>query len=241
MPDISVLMPVYNGCSRGRESYLRMAIESILSQTCPEWEMVIVDDGSQDDTPRVLSEYAASDQRITIVRNESNEKIAKALNKGLRECSAPLVARQDADDYSSATRLETQKRFMDAWPNIATCGSSMLVVDEDGKLIRKVIHPCEWPIIKEALKNSCCFAHGSVMFRKDAVLALGGYSDNPDFEYAEDYELWARMAIAGHKLENVREPLYFHRNHPATSSNQNSRRQMRSTRLVMAKASSGIK
>lgn len=234
-------MPVWNGCRSG-DRYLRMAIESIRSQTLRDWEMVVVDDGSTDATPAILSEFAAKDQRIRVLRNDSNERIVRALNRGLKECRAPLVARMDADDYCTVTRLELQKRFMDERPSTALCGTGMYVVDEEDRLVMEVRRPCAVGPIREFLKSGCPFPHGSVMFRRDVVLGLGGYSTEPEFEYAEDYELWVRMAIAGHDLENIPDrSLYFHRNHGNKSSSVHARQQEVASRRVVAVANREIR
>lgn len=237
-PSISVLMPVWNGCSRGKEEFLTKSIESILLQTFQDWELVIVDDGSTDNTPKVLKRYEDQDFRVRIIRNKTNQKIVRALNRGLQECRAPLVARQDADDYSTITRLEIQKEFLDARPDTALCGTGMYVINEEGKLVMEIRHPCNFDVIKRHLKTSGCpFVHGSVMFRKDIVAELGGYSPDPQFEYAEDYELWVRMVAAGHKAENIPDrSLYFHRNHKTKSSVEHRGQQELATRLVMSKA-----
>lgn len=238
MPNISVLMPVWNGCSRGSERFLRRAIESILDQTFQDWEMVVVDDGSTDKTPQVLEEYAKKDPRIRILRNETNLKIVRALNKGMEACEAPLVARQDADDFSTVTRLQVQKDFLDARPGTVLCGTGMYVVDEEDKLVTEIRHPCAWTAVRNHLRaKGCAFVHGSVMFRKDPVLGLGGYSTDGRFEYAEDYELWVRVAAAGYVVENIPDrSLYFHRNHKNKSSTVHRDQQNRATALVMSMA-----
>lgn len=241
-PQISILMPVWNGCEKGRAPFLRFAMESILNQTFEDWELVVIDDGSTDQTPRMLATYAAGDSRIRVARNEKNLKIVRALNKGLQMCRAPLVARHDADDYSTVTRLELQKRFLDDRPETALCGTGMYVVNEEGKLKMEVHHPCAWPAIKEHLKTrGCPFVHGSVMFRKDVITGLGGYSPAPQFEYAEDFELWVRVAAAGHKVENIPDrSLYFHRDHGAKSSIVYRAQQERASRLILSIAEKTI-
>lgn len=239
-PSITVLMPVWNGCSRGSEAFLRRAMESIIDQTMEDFEFLVVDDGSTDKTPEVLGEYASKDQRVRVLRNDRNLKIVRSLNRGIEEARAPLVARQDADDYSTVTRLEVQKGFMDARPQTAACGTGMYLVNGEGKLVREVRHPCPPDVVREELKSRCVFVHGSVMFRRHIVASFGGYSEDPDYEYAEDYELWARMSAAGHVLENIPDrSLYFHRDHPTKSSKEHQAQQEKATRLVATRAQKG--
>jgi glycosyltransferase involved in cell wall biosynthesis len=215
---------------------LRAAIQSIVDQTMEKWEMIIVDDGSSDSTPVILADYANRDARIRVIRNDKNIRIVKSLNKGMTECKAPLIARMDADDFSTVTRLEIQKKFMDERPNTAMCGSGMFVINHEGKLEREVRHPCSAPLIVNFIKNTGCpFVHGSVMFRKSVIIGLGGYSEDPRFEYAEDYELWERMAANHQVMENIPErSLYFHRNHCNTSSKIYSQQQERATQAIMS-------
>lgn len=236
MPAITVLMPVFNGCSHGKDQYLRAAIDSILNQTFEDFEFLIVDDGSTDSTPIVLNEYLARDKRITIMRNPTNLKIVKALNRGLLAAKGALVARQDSDDMSTVTRLEVQKSFLDNRPETAMCGTGMYVINHEGKLEFESRHPCSNDVIRNSLKSGCVFVHGSVMYRKDVVINAGSYSEDPNVEYAEDYDLWVRLA-ANHRLENIPErSLYFHRNHGTKSSTVHRARQEASTKVVIDKA-----
>ena len=212
MPAISVLMPVWNGARNGNDHFLKMAVESIINQTFEDWEFIIVDDGSTDNTPSILKSYC--DKRIQIIKQPVNGGIVSALNRGLAECTAPLVARQDADDISTVTRFEVQKKFLDDRPETAMCGTGMYVINEEGKLIMEICdRPCNYKVVRETLKSWCPIVHGSVMFRKDVMTKLGGYSPDSRFKHAEDYEMWVRMA-KDHIVENIPgTTLYFHRNH----------------------------
>ena len=242
IPVVSVLMPVFNGCERGKEAFLRAGIESVLDQTFENFEFVIVNDGSTDGTMKVLEEYAAKDSRIKLVTNPTNMRIAKALNIGLDHCSALLVARQDADDMSVATRLEIQLDFLANRPETALCGTGMYVIDAENRLLMEIYHPCNYVVVRQALKSGCPIVHGSVMFRKDVVKGLGGYASTPDVAIAEDYDLWVRMAAAGHVIENIPDKiLYFHRNHATKSSSVHASTQAASTVNVIRKATGLIK
>ncbi|HUT60392.1 MAG TPA: glycosyltransferase [Phycisphaerae bacterium] len=260
-PAVSVLMPVYNGCSAPRAglikrllrrrrrpgvqadipSFLRLSIESVLDQTFEDFEFVIVDDGSMDGTPAVLAQYAARDDRIRVVRSRANRGVAAALNLGLRQCRAPLVARQDADDLSTVTRLEVQKAFMDGRPRTAMCGTGAYVINAEGKLMFEVRHVCANEEVRRFLAGAGCpFVHGSVMFRKECVQELGGYSEQERFRHAEDYEMWVRLA-GKYVLENVPDrSLYFHRQHDSKVGEVHRSRQERATERILAMARRGL-
>ena len=237
MAAISVLMPVWNGCRNGNESFLRLAIESILDQTFRDIEFVIVDDGSTDNTPAILKQYASNDSRIKIIVDDRNIGIVGALNHGLRHCTSPLIARQDADDISTVTRLELQKKFLDDRPETAMCGTGMYVINEEGKLMFEIEHACNYGVIRSALKSGCSFVHGSVMYRKSVIDSLNGYSSDPRFQHAEDYELWVRMA-KNHHIENIPgKRFYFHRDHSSKIGNIHRAQQENASRLIMQIAS----
>ena len=231
MPAISVLMPVWNGVRNGNDHFLRMAVESIINQTFEDWEFIIVDDGSTDNTQAVLKSYR--DARIRIIKQPANGGIVSALNRGLAECAAPLVARQDADDISTVTRLDVQKKFLDDRPETVLCGTGMYVINEEGKLIMEICdRPCNYKVVRETLKSWCPIVHGSVMFRKDVMTKLGGYSPDPRFKHAEDYEMWVRMA-KDHSIENIPgTTLYFHRNHGSKISEVHKGQQQTATKVI---------
>lgn len=233
-PVISVLMPVWNGCRNGSEVFLRTSIESILTQTFSNFEFVIVDDGSRDNTPIVLEYFKSIDSRIKVITLPENGGIVNALNVGLEQCQAQYVARQDADDISTVTRLEIEKRFLDDRPETAMCGTGMYVINSDGKLIMEINdRPCAYPVIREALKTCCVFVHGSVMFRKSAIIGAGKYSSDPMYKHAEDYELWVRLA-KNYVVENIPgKTLYYHRDHQSKIGNVYRTQQETASRNIM--------
>ena len=126
-PRVSVVVCVYNG-----EDFLRESIDSILSQTFADFELLILDDASIDSTPQILSECAAQDQRIRLAQNEQNLGLTKSLNKCLALARGEYVARQDADDVSLPERLAKQVEAMDARPELAALGAWVEVIDEQG-------------------------------------------------------------------------------------------------------------
>jgi glycosyltransferase involved in cell wall biosynthesis len=129
---ITVLMPVYNG-----EDYLRDSIESILSQTYLNFEFIIIDDGSTDSSLEIINSYAKQDKRIIVRKNEHNIGLAKSLNAGIKLAKGRYIARQDADDLSSADRLDIQLSYALSHPQVDLIGSNSYVIDLDGGIVWK--------------------------------------------------------------------------------------------------------
>lgn len=203
-PAVSVLMPVYNG-----ERFLAEAIDSILGQTFTDFEFVIVDDGSTDASPAILADYASRDPRIRVL-TQANAGIVAALNRGLAECRAPLVARMDADDISLPTRLERQVAFLGGHPAVAVVGTAFQLVSDTGGAGPVVRHATGHAAIVRGLRRGNCLAHPTVMMRRDPIQAVGGYREF--LRHAEDYDLWTRVAER-HELANLPECLLRYRVH----------------------------
>ena len=209
-PLVTVLMPVRNGAA-----YLETAASSILRQTLAALELLVVDDGSADATPSILARLAAADARVRVLRQDA-EGLVAALNRGLREARAPLVARMDADDIAAPHRLERQMAAMD--PGVALAGSAWRVIGAAGEVRRVVRPPLTDGEIRAAQRNTNVIGHPTVMLRRDAVLALGGY--RPAFLLAEDYDLWLRL-LDRHRAICLPEALLDYREHPGQSAWRN--------------------
>lgn len=185
-PKVTVLMAVYNG-----ENYLRDAIDSILNQTFQDFEFLILNDGSTDNTQAIIQSY--NNSRIRLVNNEQNLGLSRSLNKGLELAQGKFIARQDADDISEPERLAKQVAFLEMWPEIALVGSWYKEIDAQGKLIKKGDLPCDYTQIRWHLFFYCPFVHSAVMLRKLTVLEQVGFY-NETLSYSMDYELWLRTA-----------------------------------------------
>lgn len=188
-------MCVYNG-----QDHVAAAIDSILTQSFNDFELVVVDDGSTDDTAQILSTYAAQDQRVR-VHTQENTGLTRALNVGLSLCTAPLIARQDADDLSYTDRLQRQFDLFQNRSDVVLCGSDADIQNED--------HISRWGHYEEAdlpkiVRLRPPFPHSSAMFKKETAQALGGYDET--YSTAQDMEFWMRMAQAG-KLAMIADPL----------------------------------
>lgn len=206
-PRVTVLTAVHNG-----EAYLAEAIESVLAQTCPDFELLLVDDGSTDRSREIARSYA--DPRIRILENERNVGLARSLNRGLAEARGALVARLDADDVCEPERLARQVAFLDAHPDVALLGSGYTEIDAQGRPGRVLRLPTAHADLCWALLFYCPFVHSAAMIRKDAVLgAVGPYDET--LSYSMDYELWRRIARRL-RVANLPEPLVRYRLSPSS-------------------------
>lgn len=189
-PTVSVVIRAFN-CDK----YIGLALESILAQTFQEFEIIVVDDNSTDQTEAILQTYAQHDRRIKIFKNVTNQGPVKTMNIGLRQARGKFIAVQDADDLSLPHRLKTQVNFLNAHPNIALVGGGSIGIDEEGEQI-EITH---WPRhrmgpeeVKKYLEDGHTFAHSSMMFRWACIEAIGFYDEF--FSAAHDYDMLTRMA-----------------------------------------------
>lgn len=199
---VTVLLPVYNGAAT-----LAQSIESVLAQDMDDWELLIIDDASTDDSALVAERYAG-DPRVTIIRHVENLGLAATLNEGLERASHGLVARLDQDDEALPGRLTAQKTFMEAHPSVAAAGSFVLHMGASPRWDHLVELPTTPQAVARRLAKENCLYHPSVIMRRDVALAAGGY--RTDFVNAEDYELWLRLALS-HDLANIPEALIRYR------------------------------
>ncbi len=195
-PTISVVMPAYNAAD-----YLTDAIKSVLVQTVEDIELIVVDDGSTDDTAAVVDSF--DDDRIRPIRLEENVGVPAARNRGLEEARGEYVACHDADDRSRPDRFERQLEFLEAHDDVAAVGTGARLVDESGAVIGRKHIPTE-PSLQDIIDENR-FVHASMMFRRSALEEVGGYDEW--FSVAQDYELVLRIA-AEFEVQNIDEPLY---------------------------------
>lgn len=191
MPRVSIIMGVYNGFGR-----MDRSIQSIINQTYKDWEFIICDDGSTDDTYMKLQEYAALDNRIVVLKNAHNSGLAQSLNNCLSVAKGEYVARMDDDDYSHSERLEKEVYFLNQHPEYAIVATGRNMVDESGVWGQDTFvgERSALDIYKGRM-----FAHPTVMIRKEAYDRVGGYSTYPGIGREEDTDLWCKMYAKGFK------------------------------------------
>lgn len=202
MPKVSVLMSVYN-C----EKTVKESIASIIAQTFQDWEFVICDDGSSDNSYKIVEEIAKEEPRIILIKNDGNRGLSYSLNHCLEVATGTYCARMDGDDLCDLTRFEKQVEFLDNNPEYAFVSTRMTRFDEQGTY--QIPEPIESysPTKKDFIKGSP-FCHAPVMIRKSAYDAVNGYRDIPETLGVEDYDLWFRLYAADFKGYILQEPLY---------------------------------
>jgi glycosyltransferase involved in cell wall biosynthesis len=198
-------MAVHNG-----GSMLVDAVESILAQDFRDFELIVVDDGSTDATPDILS--AVDDERLRMIRVDPCGGQTAALNRGLERANGRYIARQDADDSSLPARFERQVEYLESHPRVGVLGTHAVMVDSEERS-RPFVPPCDDLELQRLLLLGNQFVHGSVMFRAECLRTVGAYDET--YLLAQDYDLWLRMADT-YQVANLPEVLYKYRVHDAS-------------------------
>lgn len=197
-PKVSVLLPTHNG-----SRFISKSIESVLSQSFEDFELIIIDDGSTDMTPDIAREFTRKDKRVVFISNKENLGIQKTLNIGMRIAKGDYIARIDDDDeWIDSKKLEEQITFLYTHPEHVLVGTGVIVVDESRNELFRFYQPLDDASIRNRMLFKSCFMHSAVVFKKDAVLELGGYGESDGVRHVEDYDLWLRLGRVG-KLANL--------------------------------------
>lgn len=199
-PLVSVLMAIYN-CA----DTLDEAVQSIINQTYTNWELILCDDASSDNTYEKALELAKKDSRIRVLKNERNLTLAPTLNKCIENANGVYTARMDGDDICDPTRFQRQIDFLENHPEFAVVSCLMEMYDEEG--VYGIANFVEYPE-KIDFAETTQICHAACMMRKNVLDELGGYDVSPRTERIEDYDLWIRMYDAGYKGYNIQETLY---------------------------------
>lgn len=191
MPKISVIMGVHNG-----EKTLPRAINSILNQTFTDFELIICDDCSTDATIQVIKDYIEKDNRIILIRNESNSGLAASLNNCINISKGEYIARMDDDDISHAERFEKQNHFLDEHQEYAIVGTCRNTFDKAGIWNT---YGQGGELTKEDIIKCNIFTHPTVMMRREALLSAGMYTVCERTMRGQDFDLWCKMYACGYK------------------------------------------
>jgi hypothetical protein len=227
-PDISVLLPVRDG-----GSYLCKALDSVLSQTGVNFEVICIDDGSTDGTWGVLCSYQRRHPEVLRIAQASGQGISRALNQAIEQARGRFLARMDADDISRPNRLALQFRHLIEHADIGVLGGQALIIDANGRTRGRQRVPVGTERVHEALATSSPLIHPTVMMRRDAVISVGGYRSL--FDGAEDYDLWLRLAPRT-RLDNLAVPLLQYRRHERQQSQLRAFQQARLASLTVVAA-----
>lgn len=186
-PRVSVVMAVFQG-----ERWLAQALDSVMGQTFTDWELILVDDASQDGSADIMTAYATREPRIKVVRNSVNFGLAASLNRAMSLARGTYLARMDADDVCLAERLARQVEFLDAHPDVCVLGGGADYVGDDGAIKARVLMPEDHDEIVATLPRRSPFIHPTVMVRRWFMEEMGGYDLR--LRKKQDYDLWVRGA-----------------------------------------------
>lgn len=220
-PKISIVLPTYNG-----SKFLARSIESILNQTEVDWELIIVNDCSTDNTLEIASNYAQKDSRITVITNEENKKLPASLNIGFEKAKGNYLTWTSDDNYYLPNALKTMVGVLDKSDDIAFVYTDLDYIDEEGQLLKhgKLKEP-------ETLFEGCCIG-ACFLYRREIWEKLGKYRE--DLFCAEDYEYWMRMYTSGQKMVHLPEILYcYARNSASLTSTKQDLVQKRTTQIKL--------
>lgn len=201
---ISVLMGIYN-CS----STMEQAVASVQNQTYTNWELILCDDGSSDNTYEVAQALAAKDSRIVLLRNEKNLGLNQTLNNCLAAATGEYIARMDGDDDCVPERFERQLDLLEHHPEFQITSCPMKLFDETGEWGQTTVP--EYPSPEDVVCGTP-ISHAAVMLRKECMDAVGGYTVDKRMLRVEDVNLWIKLYTAGYRCHNIQEPLYRMRN-----------------------------
>ena len=207
MPKISVIMSVYNS-----QKFIVKAIESVFKQTYQDFELLLIDDASTDNSFLILKKYAKKfPNKVILLKNRKKIGLTKSLIKLIKHSKGAYIARLDSDDYCHKDRFKTQINWLLKKKDNVLIGSSGYMVDENDKIISKINldHLLDNKLKKKLIFKNY-FLHSSTMFRKSYYYKVGGY--NPFFKYTQDYELWSKLSKVGH-IKNLKKELIYLRQH----------------------------
>jgi hypothetical protein len=211
-PRATVAMSVYNDADHVAET-----IASVLAQTFEDFEFLIVDDGSTDQSGAILDRFAIADPRICVFRQE-NRGLIVSLNRLVAEARAPLIARIDGDDVAHPERFARQVAFLAEHPECGVLGTHAYDMDEHGNVLDGVTQrPRDHDGIRAALEDSAPLCHPSIMLRTEVIRAAGGY--RAAYRHCEDFDLWLRLAQRT-RIANLPEPLAYYRRSAGQVSNR---------------------
>lgn len=223
---VSVILPVYNA-----EKYIESAILSILNQSLPDFELIIINDGSNDSSKQIIQSF--DDKRIKYIENEKNLGLIATLNRGIKICKGKYIARMDADDISMPKRFEKQVSFLEKNTVYGICGTWASIINENNEIAGRIKNPTNNSAIRISLLFTNPIIHPSVMFQAD-ILREFLYSS--DSVHSEDYDLWCRIALLSKvKMKNLPIKLLKYRWHETNISVINSQKQLELRHKIIEK------
>jgi len=227
-PRVSIVMGTYN-----RAHMIAHAIDALRSQTLTDWELIIADDASVDDTPARVAEWVARDPRIVSIRNEVNQGISVNYNNAMRIARGEFIAMLDDDDvWCVNDKLARQVAFLEANPEYVGCGGGLIVVDLDGKEQYRFLKPEKDEKIRRTMLFSNPMANSTTLFRRSAAAQVGWYDG--ELRYSGDRDFWMKMALLG-KLHNFQEYLGFYTKGTHNTSIRNIRPHLKTSLMLTSR------
>jgi len=206
IPKVSIITITFN-----REAYILQTIDSVLAQSFKDWEMIIIDDASTDNTEKVVKKYIDGESRIKYFKNEKNLGIAKTRNRGLELATGTYIAPLDSDDiWLDVNKLQKQVDFLDINKDYCMLGGGIMRIDAESKPLKKVLYPVYDSLIRKIILQFNPFPQSTLLFRKDIAQSCGGYSDK--YKICDDYDLWLKMGLKS-KFTNIPQVLAGYRVH----------------------------
>lgn len=215
-PVVSIVLPVYN-----YGNYIGAAIESIVNQSFKRWELVVINDGSTDNSRNIVESF--SDSRIKLF-NREHHGLVTASNFGMKRARGKYVVRMDADDIMAHLRLEEQVGYMEQNPEIGVLGTNVVKIDREENITGFIVYPERNEILRRILFRRNTLCHSSVLIREKVIREIGFYDER--FRYAHDYELWLRIPKK-YKFENLGKFLHAWRINPQGISKNKETRQLK--------------
>ena len=219
-PLVSIVMPVYNG-----ERFLEETINSILNQTFKNFELIIINDGSQDNTLKIIKKHR--DDRIVLINNKKNLGSTDSINIGLKIAKGKYIASCNSDDVSHSKRIEVEFNYLEKHPDIFLVGTSAVFIDEAGNEIRRFRKYDDYELLAWRLRKSCSIIYPSIMFRNQ------GFILDKDFGGATDYNFYYTLLLNGKRLTNLPYFLVKYRVHPRNMTVYNNKKQEEMAKKVI--------
>lgn len=202
---ISIIMGVYNV-----ENYIEECIDSIINQSFSDWELIIYDDGSTDNTMSIINFFSKHDNRIKVFKNNKNVGLAETLNHCLEKATRKYIVRHDGDDIMIKDRLKIQLTFMEN-NNVDISGAGVYLINDQGKIWGERFSNSN-PMKQECMLTSYPFIHPTVIMKREVLNKVNGYSvNNQTFMRLEDYDLWRKLYKINVKMANLNEKLIYYR------------------------------
>ena len=199
-PIVAIVLPSYNGAR-----YIEESIDSVLRQTFPDWELILVNDGSTDRTRDIMEAYAAKDGRIRVIHNDPNQRLPRSLNIGFRQARGKYLTWTSDDNRYLPRAIEVMVQALDADPAAPMVSAEMECIDESGAVIGG------YPVYEDHLIWAEDLVGACFMYRREALVKVGEY--DPAKVYVEDYDYWLRLRVAMGEIKRVPDLLYQYRRH----------------------------